>query len=262
MRGNGLGNPRRWASFPPPLIESKTTMTQSELISRLVAAYRAGTPSVDATAYKDLARSDAYAVEDGVRAALGEMVGMLKTAIHPDGMGVTSPIYGSHVGKPPDFRMSGKAVLGLEVEVGVVLGKDVKSSADIPAAIDHYFTGVEICGTRYIDRSIAGPTGGLADSQSALGYVIGPRRAAGDKIDDLAVEIDFGGRRIYAAPAKHGFGGVLASLRAYADNQHHAYPLKAGTIVTTGSMCGLVPATGPGHVVARLGDQTVEFDLV
>ena len=33
-------------------------------------------------------------------------------------------------------------------------------------------------------------------------------------------------------------------------------------IVTTGSMCGLVPTSGVGHVVARLGDEQLEFDIV
>ena len=40
------------------------------------------------------------------------------------------------------------------------------------------------------------------------------------------------------------------------------YPLKAGTTITTGSLCGLVPTNGIGYVVARLGDETVEFDVV
>lgn len=237
-------------------------MDQTELIAPLAAAYRASARNVDAKAYSGLSRTDAYAVAEGVRKALGQTVGMLKTAVHPDGVGVTSPIYAEHVGPMAGYAIAAVAVLGLEVEVGVVLRRDVRSSADFPDAIDHYFTGVEICGTRYIDRSVAGPTGGLADSQSALGYVMGPRRAAADAIDGLEITIDFAGKRIYAAPVKHGFGSVLASLRAYADSQHPAFPLKAGTIVTTGSMCGLVPTTGAGHALARLGDQTVELDIV
>ena len=104
--------------------------------------------------------------------------------------------------------------------------------------------------------------GGLADSVSALGYAIGPTRTLKDQFEGLLITLEFAGKQIYSAPAKHGFGTVLASLVAYADNQHPAYPLRAGTIVTTGSMCGLVPTTGTGHVVARLGDETIEFDIV
>lgn len=237
-------------------------MDTTELTRRLAAAARAGTRTVNASTYKELSREDAYHIQDGVRAALGAQIGMLKTAIHPDGVGVASPIYADRVGKAPAARLPAGLSLGVEVEIGVVLGQDVASSADIPRAIDHYFTGIEVCGTRYVDRSLAGPTGGLADSQSALGYVIGARRAAIDLVDGLEVIVELAGKRIYAASAKHGFGSVLASLKAYADHQRPTLPLKAGTIVTTGSVCGLVPTSGAGHVIARLGDQTVEFDLV
>ena len=95
---------------------------------------------------------------------------------------------------------------------------------------------------------------------SAYGYCIGPRRGS-DAIDGLTVRLEFAGREINSAPAKHGFGTVLASLRAYADAQQPALPLKAGTVVTTGSMCGLVPTSGPGRVVAYLGDESLSFDL-
>ena len=58
-----------------------------------------------------------------------------------------------------------------------MLARDVTSAADIPAAIDHYFLGVEICGTRVTDRAKLGPSAVLADAMSAFGYCIGPRRA-------------------------------------------------------------------------------------
>ncbi len=98
---------------------------------------------------------------------------------------------------------------------------------------------------------------------SSLGYAIGPRRRTlTTEFEGLDVTLDFVGRQIYAALAKHGFGTTLASLMAYARNQHAAYPLRADTIVTTGSLCGLVPTSGAGHVVARLGDETVELDII
>ena len=40
-----------------------------------------------------------------------------------------------------------------------------------------------------------------------------------------------------------------------------AYPLKAGTVITTGSLCGLVPISGTGRVEAVLGNHTVAFSL-
>ena len=233
-----------------------------DLIRPLADAQRASTHGVDALRYATLDRPAAYRIQHGVRLALGADVGMLKTAVHSDGVGVVAPIYASRVGYAPDFQLPVGNVIGLEVEVGLVLGADVTGANDASAAIDHYFLGAEICGSRYLDRSLAGPIGGLADNMSALGYAIGARRALGSDIDGLTVALDFAGRRIFDAPAKHGFGSVLASFLAYADNQLPDYPLKAGTIITTGSLCGLVATTGTGHVVARLGDDTLEFDIV
>jgi len=236
--------------------------TEAELIRILAAAASAGVHTVDATPYASLDRDAAYRVQVGVLAATGASVGILKTGIHPDGVGIVAPIPASGVGRAPDFRLPVANVTGLEVEIGLVLARNVASAADVPSAIDHFFTGVEICGSRYIDRSKAGPMGGLADSVSALGYVVGPTRALKDQFEGLQITLEFADKKIYAARAKHGFGTVLASLIAYAENQHPAYPLRAGTIVTTGSLCGLVPTSGTGHVVARLGDEVVEFDIV
>jgi len=237
------------------------------LIQFLTEAQRSGSRDVDAALYSGLDRAAAYRIQTGVLTSLRETVGMLKTAVHSDGVGVVAPIYATHVGSAPDYRVPAKLVTGLEVEVGVVFAKDVPMDAELDAgalaaAIDHYFLGVEICGTRFVDRSAAGANGGLADNMSALGYSIGAKRPLGDHIEGLLIELEFAGTAIYSAPAKHGFGTVLASLLAYARNQHDAYQLKAGTFVTTGSMCGLVPTSGDGHVVARLGGDSIEFDIV
>ena len=235
------------------------------MMAALVDAQRHGTHDVDGSAYAALDRGAAYRIQTGVLASLGRSVGMLKTAIHADGVGVVAPIYRDGVGRLPGFRLPRANVVGVEVEVGLVLSRPLAADAneaDVRSAVDHYFLGVEVCGSRYRDRSAAGPTGGLADNMSSLGYVIGSSRAAHDAIEGLTVRVEFAGRQLHSAPAKHGFGTVLASLVAYASHQHPAYPLAMGTIITTGSMCGLLPTTGPGRVLAALGDETVEFEIV
>jgi 2-keto-4-pentenoate hydratase len=240
-------------------------MLEAEQIALLTAAQRARTHDVDATLFAGLDRSSAYRVQTGVLAALHQTAGMLKTAIHSDGVVVVAPIYATSVAEVPGFHLPVANVVGVEVEVGVVLRKALTGSVDetqVRSAIDHYFVGVEICGSRYRDRKLAGLNGGLADNMSSLGYAIGSRREAQDQIDGLTVRVQFAGHELHSAPARHGFGTVLASLIAYANNRHPSYPLAAGTIITTGSMCGLVPTSGPGHVVASLGDETVEFDIV
>lgn len=240
-----------------------------DLAHKLAEAQKAGRHDVDAKPYSELDREAAYDVQLRVMQLLGETPGLYKTAVAPDGVGAVAPIYKSRFGHSGAFSLSSANVTGLELEVGVVLDRDIdvetalRDELEIVEAIDYYFVGVEVCGTRFVDRTIASYNGGLADSMSALGYVMSPlHREMGADIDDFEVKLSFAGQEIYAAPAKHGFGSVLASVIAYARNQRPAFPLKAGTIITTGSLCGLVPTTGTGHVVGQLGSTTVEFDIV
>lgn len=243
-------------------------MLESDLVALLVDAHRSDTHSVDATLFAALDRSAAYRVQTGVTAALGFPVGMLKTAVHSDDddeddAGAAAPIYAPYFGRT-GFHLPVTNVLGLELEVGIVLGKNIPAgTTDIALFVDHYFTGIEIVGSRFADRSKAGPNGGMADNFSSLGYVIGTEpRLLRDSLDSLHVTLELAGQEIWSAQPKHGFGTVLASVAAYARNPHPAYQLLAGTIITTGSLCGLVPTSGVGHVVGRLGDDRVEFDLV
>ena len=241
--------------------------SEDDLIRLLSDGQRTGARTIDATTLSDLDRGAAYRVLAATQSALGEVAGMLKTAVHPDGVGVAAPIYASRVGRSPDFALPAERVVGLEFEVGLVLANDIPNNpkiaeAEVIPAIDHFFTGIEVVGTRYVDRKVASPAAGLADNMSAFGYVIGPRYSRGTAIASLDVTLELAGRQIYAGPAKHGFGTVLASLVAYARAQQPGMPLAAGTVITTGSLCGLVLTSGAGHVVGRLGDETVELDLL
>lgn len=241
-------------------------ISESYLIEQLADAQRTGSRPIDAATLSALDTPAAYRIQSGVRALLGERIGMLKTAVQPSAV-VAAPIYASRVVRAPGAQLPAKTVIGLEVEVGLVLARDIPSGAGVDeaavaAAVDHYFTGIEVISTRYVSREAATPAAGLADNMFAFGYVIGGRRARGADIEGANVSIEFGGRQIYDAPARHGFGTVLASLVAYAREQTTELALKAGTIVTTGSLCGLVPTSGPGHAIARLDADTVELDLV
>lgn len=240
-----------------------------DLAHQLAEAHKAGRHDVDATPYSQLDREAAYGVQLRVMQLLGETPGLYKTAIAHDGLGAVAPIYKSRFGQTGAFTLPSTNIIGLELEVGLVLDRDLdgatarRDEIEIVEAIDYYFVGIEICGTRFADRSRAGFNGGLADGMSSLGYVMNPvHRELGAEIDDFEVTLNFAGQQIHAGPARHSFGTVLASFIAYARNQRPDFPLKAGTIVTTGSLCGLVPVSGTGHVAGQLGSYSVEFDIV
>ncbi len=205
-------------------------------------------------------------------ALLGETPGLYKTGVAPDnGLGVVAPIYKSRFGQSGNFKLPQVNVIGLELEVGLVLDRDLdqatalRDELEIIEAIDYYFVGIEICGTRFSDRAAAGYNGGLSDGMSHLAYVMNPtHRGAGRRDQQFRrrarvrrQQDPFGSRpSIRSAPC-------WPSFIAYAKNQQpHSLALKAGTVVTTGSLCGLVPISGTGHVVGRLGSHTVEFDIV
>ena len=243
--------------------------TELDLAQQLFEAQKDGRQDVDAAPFSTLDRAAAYRIQARVLDMLGEKPALLKTLIAADGVGVAAPIYGSRVGQSGSYRTSAKTVTGLEVEVGLVLAHDlsaetaINDEAAIADAIDHYFVGVEICGRRYADPKLAGPNGPLADGASAYGYVINPKpREFGADIENFDVALEFNGKQIHAGPAKHSFGTVLASFLAYAKAQYPAYPLRAGTVITTGSLCGMVPVSGPGHAIARFGSHEVTLDLI
>lgn len=243
--------------------------TTEDLAQRLAEAHRAGRHDVDPAPFSALDRGTAFDVQRRVMSLLGETPGLYKTAVAPDGLGTVAPIYRSRFGQSGAFELPHANVIGLEVEIGLVLDRDLdeataqRDELEIIEAIDYYFLGVEICGTRFTDRAAAGYNGGLADGMSHHGYVMNPEhRELGAEFHNFDVELEFGGTRIHSAPARHSFGTVLTSFIAYAKKQQPHCPLRAGTIITTGSLCGLVPVAGTGHVVGRLGSHAVEFDIV
>lgn len=240
--------------------------TETDATNTLVAAHRAGARTVDQAALASVDRATAYRVQAATMAALGEKAGLYKIAISPDGMGVIAPIYATHVGKSGALRLSASQTLGLEVEIGMELARDLPPGSDraaVEAAIGRCFVGIEICGTRFKDRDAAAFDAGLADQMSAFGYAIGTADwTRGTDIDGPEVVLKRGDEVIHRAPQKHSFGGVLEALLAYAKLAEQPYPLTAGTVVTTGSMCGLVRSTAPGPVTAEFGGHTVTLELV
>src|SRR3569833_3187950 len=101
------GAPRRNCYCDRRLPErlSMSSPDEARLIAQLTDAQRHGTHGVDATPYSTLDRAAAYRVQSGVRLGLGRSVGMVKTGIHSDSVGVVAPIYADAVGRAPAFRL-------------------------------------------------------------------------------------------------------------------------------------------------------------
>jgi 2-keto-4-pentenoate hydratase len=240
-----------------------------DLAQKLIAAYRV--PAVPSSLVRDLTFEQAMAIQGQVLTAFGEDAAVVKVALNAEDRAIAAPIFSLIVVESGGaLPMPAYPIAGLEVEVAVLLKADLtpevaaRGDDAVLAAIDHFLVGVEVIGSRLSDRNDAGLYGGLADSLSTAGYVHGAAlKLPGNNAEGLPVEIVVEGRQIFAAPAKVPFGGALNVLKRYASAPADGFGgLKAGRIVTTGSLCGIVPIPGRGRILAKLGEApAVEFTL-
>lgn len=251
--------------------------TESELVQLLANAQRLGSkPLVDLEAIDDFDHETAYRIALAQQEILGEEPALYKTVLRDDGLpAIASPIWKSRVGySEDDYVFPGYFdVIGVELELGVKLARDILPSEDldddsIREAIEYYFVGIEIVGTRLKidDDSKKTPTPAqlLADHNKGLGYVIGSKWTRATDIVGLPVTFEINGKEIHRKLAAPGGSTILESLVAYAKVQQPHLPLRAGTFITPGALSGLVriPEGTKGHIVGRLGDEEpVRFSI-
>ena len=228
----------------------------------LAAAYGDGN-AIDHHLFENINRAEALSVQSAVMETLGETAGGFKVMINPEGKGTAAPFFASRVVKSGEaLSVPARGVIGLEVEVALVLGKNItREMAEAGAeavleAVDHFVFGIEICATRFDDQKKATPEAQLADNLSGSGYIVGatPFTARPD-IDGTPVIITADGKEIYNKPAKHPFGDALAPVIACAlSDEDNSAMLSAGSLITTGSLCGAVAFSAPAEIIARIGN--------
>ncbi|MFG6486137.1 2-keto-4-pentenoate hydratase [Roseateles sp. BYS78W] len=204
-----------------------------DLIQALAAAHRDGThlhASDWAGAVRD--EADAYAVQDGVAAALGWPLARWKSG----GAGAQGPF--SH---SPVNPLAGAALLGVEAEVALRVGSD--------GAPEAMCIAVELVASRWAEGLDAPALLRMADHQSNAGLLLGewqPYRA----LDwaNLEWRLALPGQETIVRRGGHSLAnpaGVLPAWRAHATR--NGRPLPASAVVTTGAWGGLHPHTGPAH---------------
>ena len=230
--------------------------TGSALAGSLILAHRSGRPEAGGATPQTLA--EALAAQAQVAEALGATVAGWKVGIHPEHGPVAAPLFGTRTLEgPASWPLT--SGLHLEVEIAVRLGRDLapgpQTRASVLDAIESMSVGVELVRTRLAAGFDAPFLTFLADNLGNAGYVIGrdnhlwhePGLAARTCI----LRVD--GKVIYAKPALHPLGDPIAPLLAYAASQQGALGgLRAGQIVTTGSVCGLIPVPAPGTLLAEI----------
>lgn len=207
-------------------------LTQA-LIQALTAAHRQGT-RLNATDWLDAVRdeADAYAVQDGVAAALGWDFGRWKSG----GASAQGPF--SH---SPVNPVAGTALLGVEAEVALRV-----DAAGSPEAM---CIAVELVASRWAEGLDAPALLRMADHQSNAGLLLGewlPYRP----LDwaNLEWQLALPGQDVITRRGGHSLAnpaGVLPAWVKHAARNGRVIP--AGTIVTTGAWGGLHPTTSEPH---------------
>jgi 2-keto-4-pentenoate hydratase len=214
----------------------------------------------------------AMKVQAQVAEALGESVAGWKVGITPEGEGLAAPLFSRLLFDSPASRPLGRdGILGIEVEVALRLGRDLEQGREAPSpealfgAAASVVAGIEIVASRFRDQPSLPFTAHLADNLANAGYVVGGG-APGGKLIDLAAlhcRVEIGGELAFDAVQDHPQGDPLVPLAAWAAAPAHPLGgMRAGQIVTLGTLCGLLPVTAPGPVratVEGIGSIALDF---
>ncbi len=240
----------------------------------LAAAHVAPFPAVEAAGALPSTMTEAMQVQAAVAEALGAEVGGWKVGFSPEGTPFAAPLFSAYMEKTgAHLPMRHGGVWGVEPEIAVRLGRDLPprpgqpySRAEIMDAIAAVLTGIEIVGSRIVDHDSAPFPVRIADNFLNAGYVAGAELAEWRHLDltRLRATLTIGGKAVHDAAGGHPNGDPLKPLEDHANAQcDRLGGLKAGQIVTTGSLCGLVKVPEPGAVVAAvegIGEAQVTFD--
>lgn len=207
------------------------------LIQALAASHREGM-RLNAADWAHAVRdeADAYAVQDGVAAALGWRFDRWKSG----GAGPQGPF--SH---SPVNPAAGAAPLGVEAEVALRVDADGRPDAMCIA--------VELVASRWAEGLAAPALLRMADFQSNAGLLLGawqPFRA----LDWAQLEwrLALHGQPEVVQRGGHSLADPAAVLPAWFRHAtRNGRQVAAGTIVTTGAWGGLHPVSGSAH--GRLG---------
>jgi 2-keto-4-pentenoate hydratase len=241
-------------------------MSDMSLAETLTAAVKAGT-TIDKKGLVAPDVAGAYAVQAAVRDALGLGAPQgYKFSLREGGL------YGAPLMFVSDARsVPFEGGVRVEIELSMTLARDLPprtepySRDEVVDAIGSAAIGVELVRTRYVDGPGDSLTLLLADTMSNIGYIVGPQLdrsflAAG--ADFGALTLTNGDTVLFDGAAKHPDGDPLAALVSCANG---GLPmgghLKAGDVVTTGTLCGAPYIAAPSDFTATFGGQSITVSL-
>jgi 2-keto-4-pentenoate hydratase len=242
---------------------------RQSMADALVGAHLAGRGTLSSSLAAPVNHASAMQIQAWVQQRLARPVGGWKVAIGPQQLPVAAPLLDIY---PDSTDIALHDNCFVEVELAVRLRKDIPrretgsyGRSDILDSVDGVFLGIEVIGGRFDDVAHVPFLSFLADNLGNKSYVIGASvpLSALDDINGLDCQVTLDTEPLHHAPASHPAGDPLIPLLAYANAQSDLLGgLKAGQLVTTGSLCGLLPVRAPGLLearIARLGQISVRF---
>ena len=245
------------------------TPSHDALVARLVAARGAGGGRFEAA----LAPPDAAGamrVQRDVALRLGARVGGWKVGIAADGAPFAGPLYEEAIARSPATRRlaPGDHVL-IEVELAFRLARDLPSRPtsreEVLAAIDEAIAGIELIRGRLGEPPAVPFLAFLADNAGNDGYVVGASTRDFRKLDlsALRCHLAVDGATVHDKVGGHPQDDPIAPIRAWLAHANDALGgLRAGQVVTTGSLIVPIRAERPGRYEASIeGIGEVRLDL-
>ena len=182
-----------------------------------------------------------------------------KLAIRPDGEAIAAPMFDCvRVDEANAASFPHGGTEGIEVEICFTLSADIPAAAagpltraDLIGYIDRVHLGAELLRYRLVEKNQVPFPLFLADRLANHGFVIGPEVDRGI-VDIFAgnggnlphLTLTEGPEQRFDAAVKHPNGDPLAPLIAFANaTLNTGNMLKAGNVVTTGSLCGAISST-------------------
>lgn len=205
---------------------------------------------------------DGLAIQADIAKTLGHAQAGWKVAIAEDGTPVAGLMPGPWLAPGDVYDGAIGAELRVEIEIALRLARDVPmrpnqpySRAELLGHCDKAYLGIEIVESRLANWQGVPFALWLADALGHGGYYLGQEldMKVLDDLTGLGCFISLNGVTIYDQPAVHGNGDPMTPFLAWANRKNELMGgLRAGQIVTTGSLCGGVLSPGKGEIVTKL----------
>lgn len=228
-------------------------------VARMLEARKGGEAiPADFIAAHPLSMSDALEVQQRVQAAFGPVGGWKVAPSSTKDKPNFAPVFAKDVhGGSARFARSAFRKIGIECEIAYRIGRDLTippyTRDQVAEAIESLVPLIEICDSRLVDRKGAPEGWRLADGGGNGALLVGPAAKDWRSIDTQRqpVTLTFNGKTV--ADKLGNPNPDLVAIVQLLVNQagKHCGGVRAGQVVTTGSMSGNIAAEPGIEVIAR-----------